>query len=79
MKIMTLEELAAHDGQNGHRALIAFQGKVYDVTDSFLWQNGNHQVLHQAGRDLTNEMKDAPHGEDLLTKFPVVAQLARAK
>ncbi len=49
MKKMTLKEVAAYDGKNGRKAFVAFKGNVYDVTESFLWQNGNHQVLHEAG------------------------------
>ncbi len=75
MKEITKRELAACDGQNGRPAWVAFKGNVYDVSDSFLWQNGKHQVLHQAGRDLTAEMKDAPHGEEMLRIFPIVGKL----
>ena len=35
-------------------AYIAFEGKVYDVSRSFLWQRGRHQVRHQAGIDYTD-------------------------
>ena len=75
MKEITEQELAACDGQNRRPAWVAFKGNVYDVSDSFLWQNGKHQVLHQAGRDLTAEMKDAPHGEEMLRIFSIVGKL----
>ena len=71
----SLAELRLFDGKNGRKAYIAFSGKVYDVTASYHWRNGAHQVLHQAGHDLTLEMKDAPHGEDLLARFPVIGVL----
>ena len=75
MKEFTLDELRRCDGKDGRRALIAYNGKVYDVTDSFLWQEGRHQVLHAAGADLTDAMADAPHGDDLMARVPVVGVL----
>ncbi|MFH1679231.1 MAG: cytochrome b5 domain-containing protein [Candidatus Eisenbacteria bacterium] len=74
-RVFTREELRACDGRNGRRALIALRGLVYDVSSSFLWRNGVHQVLHRAGADLTAGLAEAPHGEDLLDRFPVVGRL----
>jgi predicted heme/steroid binding protein len=62
----TLEELAKYNGKNGQRAYVAFGGRVYDVTDSALWQGGDHQGSHQAGHDLTAELDLAPHGPENL-------------
>jgi predicted heme/steroid binding protein len=76
MRTFTRQELARYDGRNGAPAFVAFNGKVYDVSGSFLWQNGNHQVLHQAGADLTDSLAEAPHGADVLERFPVVGTLA---
>ena len=76
MRTFTRDELRLHDGKNGRRALIAYKGMVYDVTDSFLWQQGRHQVLHSAGVDLTAAMDDAPHDEELMARVPVVGTLA---
>ncbi|HEX9076755.1 MAG TPA: hypothetical protein VF932_13305 [Anaerolineae bacterium] len=42
---------------------------------SFLWQNGKHQVVHNAGADLTEYLTEAPHGPEMLQKFPVVGML----
>ncbi|HBR10156.1 cytochrome B5 [Candidatus Bipolaricaulota bacterium] len=72
MREFTKQELAQYDGRNGAPAFIAYKGKVYDLSSSFLWQKGNHQVLHQAGIDLTAALNTAPHGADLLAKFPVI-------
>jgi len=63
------------NGKNGAPAFIAYKGKVYDLSSSFLWRNGNHQVIHIAGVDLTDSLEQAPHGADLLEKFPVVGTL----
>jgi predicted heme/steroid binding protein len=43
--------------------------------NSFQWQKGIHQIQHLAGTDLTEALKDAPHGAGLLDKFPVVGKL----
>ncbi len=70
----TPEELAKFDGKDGNKCYFAYQGKVYDVTGSFLWQQGRHQVLHNAGEDLTSALQEAPHGEEFIEKFPVVGK-----
>lgn len=74
-RIFSQEELSQYDGKQGRPAFIACRGKVYDVTASFLWKRGEHQVLHRAGCDLTEALAEAPHGCDLLEKFPVVGVL----
>jgi predicted heme/steroid binding protein len=73
----TLEDLKQYDGKNGRPAYIAYKGKVYDVTDSFLWVDGDHQGEHQAGRDLTEEISRAPHGEETLDRIPIIGILVR--
>ena len=75
-KKFTREELAKYDGKNGNRAYVAFEGKVYDVTDSPLWMDGEHLPDHRAGRDLTKEMGEAPHGPENLDKVTLVGVLA---
>ena len=72
----TREELARYQGRNGAPAYVAYKGKVYDVSNSFLWKGGSHQVLHRAGCDLTDALGQAPHGPELLEKFPVVGRLS---
>jgi len=71
----TLEELKQYDGREGRPAYIAYKGKVYDVTDSYLWIDGDHQGQHVAGKDLTEEMSLAPHGEDTLGRVKLVGVL----
>jgi len=75
MRRLTKEELAQYNGKDGAPAYIAYEGKVYDVSHSFLWQKGRHQVLHTAGIDLTTELDAAPHGADMLERFPVIGML----
>jgi predicted heme/steroid binding protein len=73
-KFFTREELGKYDGSSGV-AYVTFEGKVYDISRSFHWKRGIHQVIHQAGCDLTDALKQASHGPDLLEKFPVVGEL----
>ena len=75
MKKFTQTELKGYNGENGMSTYIAYQGRVYDVSDSFLWKNGEHQVLHHAGEDLTEALKAAPHGTELLEKFSMIGTL----
>ncbi len=71
----TPAELAAGAGADGAPILIAFRGKVYDVSGSDLWERGNHMDLHRAGHDLTGEFPDAPHGEEVFERYPQVGVL----
>jgi predicted heme/steroid binding protein len=72
---MTLAELANYDGRNGHRAYIAVNGTIYDVTDSPRWEDGLHSPDHQAGQDLTEELLKAPHVRAVVERFPVIGRL----
>jgi len=76
-KEITLEELAAADGKDGRPVYIAFQGRVYDVSRSPLWESGSHMASHQAGQDLSGEFADAPHGLEVLDRYPQVGVLQR--
>ncbi len=74
MKDFTLEELAQYNGTNGQPAYVAYEGVVYDVSDSAMWGDGDHEGMHQAGADLTSEQADAPH-DVYVTDFPEVGRL----
>ncbi len=64
--------LAKFNGKDEKSIYIAYKGKVYDVTESRMWKTGTHMNRHFAGKDLTNEIGAAPHGEEVLSKFKVV-------
>lgn len=69
-------ELARHDGTDpASPVLIAYKGKVYDVTSSFPWARGRHWGNIRAGQDLTGRMKDSIHGEEMLDRIPCVGVL----
>jgi predicted heme/steroid binding protein len=75
MKYISRKDLHRYNGENGMPTYMAYQGKVYDVSQSWHWKDGRHQVLHRAGEDLTDEMRDAPHNDDLLERVPVIGVL----
>jgi predicted heme/steroid binding protein len=75
MKSFSKEELARCNGKNGAPAYIAYKGKVYDASNSFQWRNGRHQVLHNAGEDLTDSFEQAPHSAEFLERLPVIGIL----
>ena len=74
----TREELAAHNGAAGGAVYIAFRGKVYDVSGSSLWAHGRHMNLHEAGHDLTAELEEAPHEEEVFQRYPQVGIIKEA-
>jgi len=75
LKPFTLEELQRFDGTEGNPIYIAYKGKVYDLSASPLFQGEKRMRCHIAGKDLTKDMGIAPHGEDLVFKFPLVGRI----
>ncbi len=74
MREFTPEDLKEFDGQQGRPAYVAYEGGVYDVSDSAMWPDGDHEGMHTAGQDLTKEQADAPHDVHILD-FPKVGTL----
>ncbi len=77
MKEFTPEELQAFNGKEGKPVYIAFEGKVYNVTQSRLWNKGMHMNRHHPGKDLSAEMSAAPHGPEVLQRYPQVGLLKK--
>ncbi len=75
MKEFELEELKQLNGDNGKPIYVAHQGKVYDVSKSKMWKGGLHMKRHHAGNDFTTDIKGAPHGPEVLEKYPQVGVL----
>ncbi|RII26272.1 MAG: cytochrome B5 [Geobacter sp.] len=72
---MTMEVLGGFDGKEGRPTYVAYQGGIYDVTESRLWKEGSHMRRHQAGIDLTEALSQAPHGEDRVLAMPRIGDL----
>lgn len=75
IKKFTLEELAKYNGKDGQPVYVAYKGKVYDISDNGMWDDGDHMGMHEAGNDLTEAMGDAPHEEENILGMPVVGEL----
>jgi predicted heme/steroid binding protein len=67
-------QLALYNGQDKKQIYIAYQGRIYDVTESRLWKRGMHYE-HWAGQDLTLELPDAPHDDAVFERFPYIGDL----
>ena len=76
-KKVTKQELEENNGKNGKPAYIAYQGKVYDVSESSFWMDGDHLGMHQAGKDLTGELEMAPHKEENFQRIKWVGDLVK--
>jgi len=74
-KKVTRQELEENNGKNGKPAWMAYQGKVYDVSESSFWIEGEHLGMHNAGKDLTNELEMAPHREENFVRVKYVGEL----
>jgi len=70
----TKSQLALRNGQDKPEIWVAFEGRIYDVSASKLWRKGKHYE-HWAGQDLTDELKDAPHSQQVFEKFTVIGLL----
>ena len=73
-KTITRPQLALRNGQDKPEVWIAYKGQVFDVTHSRLWRQGKHYE-HWAGQDLTNELEDAPHTDEVFSRFKVIGIL----
>jgi predicted heme/steroid binding protein/uncharacterized membrane protein len=73
------EELSGFNGETGASVYVAVKGKVIDVSESKLWKGGLHMKRHHAGKDLSVDFQAAPHGEEVLERYPQVGILREKK
>lgn len=73
---VTRGNLNNFDGAEGRPAYLAYDNRIYDVSASGKWKNGRHFGKHSAGTDLTEAIKGAPHGTEVLEKVRLVGELA---
>jgi predicted heme/steroid binding protein/uncharacterized membrane protein len=69
---LSTEELAEYNGKEGKPVYIAHEGKIYDVSGSNMWKTGTHMRRHHSGVDLTVDIGGAPHGPEVLERYPRV-------
>lgn len=73
-KTFTVTQLSEFNGRNGKPAYVGYKGKVYDVTESSQWLDGDH-LGHEAGQDLTDQMEIAPHSDEVMERMKKVGNL----
>lgn len=69
------DQLSHYDGREGRPACFSYKGVIYDASQSKLWKDGLHMRKHTAGQDLTDVLKNAPHGEEKVLSLPVFGKL----
>lgn len=67
-------QLALRNGQDREEVWIAYEGVIYEVSRSRYWRTGLHYE-HWAGQDLTHELPDAPHGDEVFKRFKAIGKL----
>jgi predicted heme/steroid binding protein/uncharacterized membrane protein len=75
MKELEVKDLSSNNGEGGNPVWVACDGKVFDLSTSPLWAGGSHMGSHTAGGDLTGEIDAAPHGREMLEKYPQIGFL----
>lgn len=77
MKEIDPKDLGQFNGENGRPVYVVHQDRVFDVSGSKLWKNGLHMRRHHGGNDLTTDILAAPHGLEVLERYPQVAVLKK--
>lgn len=66
---MNAATLKTYDGKNGHKAYVALNGYVYDVSNVSAWKGGKHYKGMVAGTDLTSHIDESPHGPNVVKQL----------
>jgi predicted heme/steroid binding protein len=74
MESYSRSQLALRNGQDRDEIWIAYQGTIYDASQSRYWRTGIHYG-HWAGQDLSDELAQAPHSARVFERLPVVGRL----
>lgn len=75
MKTFSMEEISRSDGKDGRPSLVVVDGQAYDVSTSKRWVGGLHMRRHQAGADLSSDLRAAPHGLEMLERVELVGKV----
>jgi predicted heme/steroid binding protein len=73
---ISLPELMRYNGDDEEEKWIAYDGIVYDVSECPNWRGELHRNLHFPGQDLSGELDEAPHANDVFTR-PCVKIIGR--
>jgi predicted heme/steroid binding protein len=77
-RVFSERELMQYNGEKGRPVYIAYKGIVYDVSASRRWRTGLHEGVHYAGLELTRSFPEAPHGEEVFARWPVVGRVVQS-
>ena len=72
---LTPDDLLLFSGQEKRKALVAIDGKIFDVSGRNLWRKGIHPGGHHAGHDLTRAFTGAPHGKEVFQRVTPVGRM----
>jgi predicted heme/steroid binding protein/uncharacterized membrane protein len=75
MRFFTIDELNSGTGKDNKPTLVLVDGTVYDLSGSKKWIRGVHMNRHHAGADLSAEIRSAPHGLEVLTRFDSIGNI----
>jgi len=74
-KAISVKDLRLFDGRYNRPAYVGYKGKIFDVTESRYWSNGEHFFRHYTGQDLTPYLQDAPHGAENILRRPLAGEI----
>jgi arsenite oxidase small subunit len=74
-RIFTLDELRKYNGKDGKPLYLIFKGKVYNLSESKLWANGEHMGMHVFDEKLEETIQQAPHAEEVLSRFQIIGEV----
>ncbi|GAB6106488.1 cytochrome b5 domain-containing protein [Fusibacter bizertensis] len=78
LNVYTAETLAKYNGKDGQPAYVAYEGKVYDVSNVKEWKTGTHQGKYEAGKDYTEVLNNvAPHPASFLLENGVLVGILK--
>lgn len=69
--VFSQEDLRDANGKDGNDCYVAIKGAVYEILQGRLWTDGEHTTSNgqaYCGLDLTEVLKDSPHGESKLSE-----------
>ncbi len=72
---LTPDDLLLFSGREKRKALVAIDGKIFDVSGRNLWRKGIHPGGHHAGHDLTRDFTGAPHGKEVFERVTPVGKM----
>jgi predicted heme/steroid binding protein len=68
LQTYTEDQLRRFNGDRGEPKYVACQGNVYDVSECPRWRAEMHERMHFPGQDLSNEIEDAPHADEVFQR-----------